>query len=83
MLRSLGSILLILIGIPLVAASLHGDSSIIPTAEQRLHGLYLGIVLIIVGFVAGKYWVLNLYGKKPAPKQEPAQGDLFEPRKQA
>ncbi len=85
MLRSLVSLLLILTGIPLIAAALHGDASVIETQDARLHGLYAGIVLIIAGFILGKFWVLNLYGKKATAtaKQEPEQIDLFEPRNQA
>ncbi len=85
MLRSLISLLLILCGIPLIAASLHGDSTIIETSDARLHGLYAGIAFVIAGFVLGKFWVLNLYGKKATAteKQEPEQIDLFEPRNQA
>ncbi len=85
MLRSLVSLLFILCGIPLIAASLHGDSTIIETADARLHGLYAGIAFVVAGFVLGKFWVLNLYGKKATAtvKQEPEQIDLFEPRNQA
>lgn len=59
MIRSMLSLLLILIGIPLIAAALHGDSTVITTQEARLHGLYAGAVLVIAGFIIGKYWSLK------------------------
>ncbi len=85
MLRSLISLLFILCGIPLIAAALHGDSTVIETSEARMHGLYAGIAFVIAGFVVGKFWVLNLYGKKASAtaKEEPQQIDLFEPRNKA
>ena len=90
MIRSLLSLLLILIGLPLIAASLHGDSTVIPTAEARTHGLYAGIVLMIAGFVIGKFWSLNWdyngaarRAREATEPQEPQQIDLFEPRNKA
>ena len=90
MIRSLLSLLLILLGIPLIAASLHGDSTIIQTPEARTHGLYAGILLMIAGFVIGKFWSLNWNYDSPArrareatERQEPQQIDLFEPRNKA
>ena len=90
MIRSMFSLLLILAGIPLIAAALHGDSTVIPTQEARLHGLYAGIVLLVAGFIIGKFWSLkwNYNGsarraREAAQANEPQQIDLFEPRNQA
>ena len=86
------ALLLILIGIPLIAASLHGDSTIIITESGRTTGLYAGIALIIAGFILGKFWSLKWQPKRSsqaaraaARRQEPVeeQIDLFEPRNPA
>ena len=92
MIRSMLALLLILIGIPLIAAAYHGDSSVIQSPEARMQGLYAGIAFIIAGFVLGKFWSLKWQPKRSsaatrttAQKQEPAeeQIDLFEPRNNA
>ena len=86
------ALLLILIGIPLIAASLHGDSTIITTESGRTMGLYAGIALIIAGFILGKFWSLKWQPKRSSQaaratgrSQEPVeeQIDLFEPRNPA
>ena len=43
----------------MIAAAMHGDSTFIETQDARLHGLYAGVVLIIVGFVIGMFWSLK------------------------
>lgn len=92
MIRSMLALLLILIGIPLIAAAMHGDSTFIETQDARLHGLYAGVVLIIAGFVIGKFWSLKWQPKRSAQvaratpqRQEPVeeQIELFEPRNKA
>jgi Na+/melibiose symporter-like transporter len=86
------ALLLILVGAPLIVAALNGDSTVIETQDARLHGLYVGVVLVIVGFFIGKFWSLKWEMKRSiptagatAPKQEPVeeQIDLFEPRNKA
>ena len=86
------ALLLILTGVPLVVAALNGDPTVIETQDARLHGLYAGVVLIIVGFVIGKFWSLKWQPKRSAQvarvtpqSQEPVeeQIDLFEPRNKA
>jgi len=92
MIRSLLALLLILIGIPLIAASLHGDSTIITTESGRTMGLYAGIALMVAGFILGKFWSLKWEPKRSSQaaraavqRHEPVeeQIDLFEPRNQA
>ena len=91
MIRSMLALLLILAGIPLIAAAMHGDSTVIGTPDARLHGLYAGLALIIAGFVLGKFWSLKWRPKRSsqaagaAQRQEPVeeQIDLFEPRNKA
>jgi Na+/melibiose symporter-like transporter len=86
------ALLLILVGAPLIVAALNGDPTVIETQDARLHGLYVGVVLVIVGFVIGKFWSLKWEMKRSAPaagttaqRQEPVeeQIDLFEPRNKA
>ena len=85
MLRSLFALLLILAGVPLVVAALNGDPTVIETQDARLHGLYAGVVLVIAGFIVGKFWSLKWeMGRTPLPpKPVEEQIDLFEPRKDA
>ncbi len=85
MLRSLLALLLILAGVPLVVAALNGDPTVIETQDARLHGLYAGVVLVIAGFILGKFWSLKWeMGRTPLPpKPVEEQIDLFEPRKDA
>ncbi len=84
MMRSLVSLLLILIGVPLTIFALNGDSTVIETQDARMHGLYAGVALIIVGFIIGKFWSLKWKMKRSSlPAQQPEQIDLFEPRKEA
>lgn len=96
MIRSIFSLLLILSGLPLIAAALNGDGSVITTQAARLHGLYAGIVLVVAGFVLGKFWSLKVdyKGAESAAdeslsatqkRQEPVeeQIDLFEPQRKS
>ena len=92
MIRSMLALLLILVGVPLIVAALNGDPTVIETQEARLHGLYAGVVLVIVGFVIGKFWSLKWQPKRSSQaalatpqRQEPVeeQIDLFEPRNKA
>lgn len=87
MMRSLLALLLILIGVPLTVFALNGDPTVVQTPEARLHGLYAGIALIIVGFILGKFWSLKWKSKRTssvaATKPVEEQIDLFEPRNQA
>ena len=84
MLRSLFALLLILVAVPLVTAALKGDPTIIESAVARMHGLYAGAILMIAGFIIGKFWSLKWKMKRtPIPAQERDQMDLFEPQKKA
>ncbi len=84
MLRSLFALLLILTSVPLLTAALKGDPTIMETADARMHGLYAGIVLMIAGFIIGKFWSLKWKMKRtPIPAEKRDQMDLFEPRNQA
>ena len=89
MIRSMFALLLILVGAPLIVAALNGDPTVIETQDARLHGLYAGVVLVIVGFVVGKFWSLKWEMKRlpqaTPQRQEPVeeQIDLFEPRNKA
>ena len=64
MIRSMLALLLILVGVPLIVAALNGDPTVIETQDARLHGLYAGVVLVIVGFVLGKFWSLKWQPKR-------------------
>ena len=84
MMRSMFGLLLILTGVPLIVAALNGDPTVIETQDARLHGLYAGVALIVVGFVFGKFWSLKWKTtRSPQAAQQPQQIDLFEPRKEA
>jgi len=92
MIRSMFALLLILTGAPLIVAALNGDSTVIETQDARLHGLYAGVVLVIAGFIIGKFWSLKWQMKRSSQaagatpqRQEPVeeQIDLFEPRNKA
>ena len=85
MMRSLVALLLILIGAPLTIFALNGDPTVIETQDARMHGLYAGVALIVVGFVFGKFWSLKWkMARTPLPpKPVEEQIDLFEPRKDA
>lgn len=55
-----------------------------------MHGLYAGIVLLVAGFIIGKFWSLkwdyngpSRRAREAAQAKEPQQIDLFEPRNQA
>jgi len=76
----------------LIIAALNGDNTIIETQDARLHGLDAGVVLVVVGFVIGKFWSLKWQMKRSSQaavatpqRQEPVeeQIDLFEPRNKA
>ncbi len=85
MLRSMFALLLILTGVPLIVAALNGDPTLIETQDARMHGLYAGVVLVIAGFIIGKFWSLkwNMPRTPLPPKPVEEQIDLFEPRKDA
>ena len=84
MMRSIVALAFILTGVPLVIFALNGDSTVIESQDARMHGLYAGAALLIVGFVFGKFWSLKWKMKRSAqPAQQPEQIDLFEPRKEA
>ena len=80
MLRSLFALLLILTAVPFIIGALKGDPTIIENADARMHGLYAGVVLLIVGFIIGKFWSLKWKMKRSAQVAQEPQMDLFEPQ---
>jgi len=53
-----------------LATGWHGGQALIQTEGLKAYGLYMGPVLIIAGFIIGKFWSLKYKPKRSSAGNE-------------
>lgn len=62
---SIIGLLLVLTGLPFLAAGLGFENTLSNFEGMRLYETGLGAVLVIAGIIIGKFWVLKVNRKRP------------------